>query len=123
MNRPEPAPTRNENPAVWSLVMQDMEERNREGICKYGTPLQPHNGRDALVDAYQEALDLAVYLRQAIWERDNPARGAEVAGTVEPCHRKRFYNEILTGIGTGVGTDRILPRKLEDWKGKDGIDD
>ena len=30
---------------------------------------------------------------------------------LEPCHRKRFYNEIMT--------DRILPRKLEDWKGND----
>lgn len=33
-------------------------------------PLEPaHNGRDALVDAYQEALDLTMYLRQAIEER------------------------------------------------------
>lgn len=31
-------------------------------------PLQPFNGRDALVDAYQEAVDLAVYLRQRIEE-------------------------------------------------------
>jgi hypothetical protein len=32
-------------------------------------PLRAHNGRDALVDAYQEALDLCVYLRQVIQER------------------------------------------------------
>ena len=38
------------------------------GIEKYGTVLQPNNGRNALVDAYQEALDLAVYLRQRIEE-------------------------------------------------------
>lgn len=35
-------------------------------------PLQAHNGRDPLVDAYQEALDLVVYLRQAIEERRAP---------------------------------------------------
>jgi hypothetical protein len=35
------------------------------------TPLQPHNGRDALADAYQEALDLVVYLRQEIAERED----------------------------------------------------
>jgi hypothetical protein len=52
------------------LVKQDIEERNRFGIEKYGTPLQPHNGRKALRDAYQEALDLAVYLRQEIYERE-----------------------------------------------------
>jgi hypothetical protein len=32
-------------------------------------PLQAHNGRNALIDAYQEALDLVVYLRQAIEEQ------------------------------------------------------
>lgn len=42
------------------------------GVTRYGTPLQPHNGRDALRDAYEEALDLVHYLRQAIYERDNP---------------------------------------------------
>ncbi len=68
----QPAPTQEsaDKPAVWNLVMDDMRERDRVGRARYGTPLQPHNGRDALVDAYQEALDLAVYLRQAIYERD-----------------------------------------------------
>lgn len=56
-------------PAVWDLVLADMAARDAEGRRKYGTPLQPGNGRDALVDAYQEALDLVVYLRQAIYER------------------------------------------------------
>ena len=54
---------------VWLLVLKDMEERRLHGIEKYGVPVQPHNGRDPLVDAYQEALDLCVYLRQAIEER------------------------------------------------------
>lgn len=65
----QPAPTHNALTPVWDLVIQDMQERNQVGIQRYGTPLQPFNGRDALVDAYQEALDLAVYLRQAIAER------------------------------------------------------
>jgi hypothetical protein len=65
----QPPPTPNERPAVWDLVIADMRERDRVGRERYGTPLQPHNGRDALVDAYQEALDLVVYLRQAISER------------------------------------------------------
>lgn len=65
-----PTPERADKPAVWDLVMADMQARDSEGRRKYGTPLQPHNGRDPLVDAYQEALDLVVYLRQAICERD-----------------------------------------------------
>lgn len=64
------APVANEHPAVWPLVVEDMTARDAEGRRKYGVPLQPHNGRDVLVDAYQEALDLCVYLRQAIYERD-----------------------------------------------------
>lgn len=67
---PEPAPVPNDAPAVWDLVIEDMRARDAAGLAKYGTRLQPHNGRDALVDAYQEALDLCVYLRQAIFEMD-----------------------------------------------------
>lgn len=55
---------------IQALVMGDLSKRRDFGIAKYGTPLQAFNGRDALMDAYQEALDLAVYLRQAIEERD-----------------------------------------------------
>ena len=53
---------------VWLLVLQDMEERRLHGIEKYGVPVQPYNGRDALIDSYQEVLDQCVYLRQAIEE-------------------------------------------------------
>lgn len=59
-----------EGVVIWPLVVADMMERDRVGTVKYGTPLRADNGRDALVDAYQEALDLVVYLRQAIYERD-----------------------------------------------------
>lgn len=70
INAKQPPPSPSSDPAVWDLVEADMRERDRIGAQKYGTRLQPHNGRDALVDAYQEALDLVVYLRQAIFERD-----------------------------------------------------
>lgn len=68
----QPPPIKNEHPAIVDLVVEDMVERKRIGTERYGTPLQPFNGRDALVDAYQEALDLVMYLRQAIYERANP---------------------------------------------------
>jgi hypothetical protein len=66
----QPPPVPNDRPAIADLVIADMAERKRIGTERYGTPLQAGNGRDALVDAYQEALDLVVYLRQAIEERD-----------------------------------------------------
>lgn len=70
MNADQPAPRANDKPACWDLVAADMRERDAVGRKTYGTPLQPHNGRDALKDAYFECLDMAVYLRQAIYERD-----------------------------------------------------
>lgn len=69
LSKPEPPPKPNDSKPIWFLVIEDMHSRHRAGVKKYGTPLQAHNGRDALTDAYQEALDLVVYLRQAIEER------------------------------------------------------
>lgn len=69
--RAQPAPKPSSSPAIWSLVIKDMVDRDLVGKERYGHRLQGGNGRDALVDAYQEALDLACYLRQVIWERDN----------------------------------------------------
>lgn len=54
---------------VFKLVQADLEERAAVGVKRYGERLTTFNGRDALVDAYQEVLDLAVYLRQEIEER------------------------------------------------------
>lgn len=67
---PQPPPVVNNSTPVWDLVIQDMRARDAVGREKYGTPLQSFNGRDSLVDSYQEALDLVVYLRQAIEERE-----------------------------------------------------
>ncbi|WP_051327187.1 hypothetical protein [Desulfatibacillum aliphaticivorans] len=66
----QPKPTR-ERPGVEVLpeVIKDLEARIQVGIKKYGEPLTTHNGRDALLDAYQEVLDLAVYMKQEILER------------------------------------------------------
>ena len=70
LNKKEPIPSPNDEVCIWDLVQADMTERDELGARRYGTRLQPHNGRDVLVDAYQEALDLTVYLRQALYERD-----------------------------------------------------
>ena len=67
----QPSPKRNSHPEVMKLFLKDLEERYQEGVRRYGVPLQPFNERDPLQDAYEEAMDLAFYLRQAIYERDN----------------------------------------------------
>lgn len=70
LHEAEPLLQQNDGPIVWDLVVQDMRERDKKGYQKYHTHLQPFNGRDALIDAYQEALDLVVCLRQLIYERE-----------------------------------------------------
>lgn len=98
MNNPaaqhQPAPVKSDRDAIQDLVVadlktpfqlmrveveedvqwvtQDIEDRKRVGLERYGTLLQAFNGRDALMDAYQEALDLMVYSRQVIEERALP---------------------------------------------------
>lgn len=62
-------PVPNSSVSIWDLVIKDMRRRDDFGRKKYGTPLQCGDGRDHLIDAYQEALDLCVYLRQEIEER------------------------------------------------------
>lgn len=60
----------NPHPDVWEIVIKDMSSRNNFGKEKYGVGLKPHSGRDPLMDAYEEMLDLIVYLRTYIYERD-----------------------------------------------------
>jgi hypothetical protein len=57
----------NEN--IWDLVIADMRGRDAFGYMKYGRHLKPFDGRRTLQDAYEEALDLAVYLKKEMVER------------------------------------------------------
>jgi len=70
-------------PHVPTELAQDFARRSLQGRAKYGVTLRVWNGRDALVDAYQEALDLCVYLHQAFLE--SAQRSAE--GPYEPYSR------------------------------------
>ena len=74
----QPLPVVNDRPYIQDLVIADIEERKSHGIRKYGTALQSGNGRNMLQDAYEEALDLAIYLRGALDEqgRDDARRTA-----------------------------------------------
>lgn len=58
---------------VFELVKRDLDIRNQQGHEKFGGPLTvegPTNGGETddstLIKAYEEALDLCVYLRKEI---------------------------------------------------------
>src|SRR4051812_46448258 len=57
-----------------------------------GHPLQPGNGRDSIRDAYEEALDLTVYLQNAIQEL---WPGTGVAESQEHRTLTRLYHQAI----------------------------
>ena len=65
----EPLPRKGDD-IVYVELIKDIETRAGVGHERYGTYLMTNNGRDALVDAYQEAIDLCLYLKQLLMERD-----------------------------------------------------
>lgn len=79
----------------WKQLAQDMVERDHQGRTKYGTPLRAGNGRKPLVDAYQEVLDLCVYLRQAIEE--------------EPEDDAHLYGIYATALNQACALRALLP--------------
>lgn len=71
-NTPQPAPqpqsTDPRQAAHW-LVCADLLERAAMGQTKYGVPLMADNGRDHLIDLYQELLDALCYARMELERR------------------------------------------------------
>lgn len=55
---------------IEALVCEDIARRQQLGIAKYGTTVadNPLELRAWLQHAYEEALDMAIYLRRAIAE-------------------------------------------------------
>jgi len=90
----QPKPQPNASKPIWEMVIEDMHERDQVGRQRYGTPLQAHNGRDTLQDAYEEALNLVVYLRQTIEER-NQKEKPELSGDFLYCFNPEIFDEKL----------------------------
>lgn len=107
-------------PAVSSLVASDIINRMKVGIDRYGEALKVRNGRNALVDAYQEALDLTVYLKQELIE----AKTKNILQTVVESYEFESYENPLT-VWTPSETWNDITymawngRNLKCFKGKD----
>ena len=48
---------------VVAKVQEDLDDRRELGIRRYGHLIDLYDGRNWLQEAYEEALDLCVYLR------------------------------------------------------------
>jgi len=65
-----PIPTANiDSILVKDLVQADFDQRISVGLEKYGTYLQVNDGRDPLIDLYQELWDSIIYLRKELYHR------------------------------------------------------
>ena len=100
----QPAPKKNDHPECWPSLMSRMNKgnellplmkaRHELGIERYGVGLQPHNGRDSLQDALEEALDLLVYLEQSRLE--NPRehwQGACQAAVIDVALKLKYIKD------------------------------
>ena len=110
------APIKNDCPAIWAMViddvkssytlhpaqkvaLKDMQDRDDLGMQRYGTRLQPFNGRNALIDALQEFYDGAVYLKQQLYELQQDRNNGK----------------------TGPISDRFVPLEAMYWKHLDNL--
>lgn len=98
-NLPQPAPRRGFGPCTWDLVIADMKDRDQTGERKYGLRHQWDNGRDHLVDAYQENLDQSLYLRAEIQKR---RRMQELARTLVGPENSAPLAELLELVLAGA---------------------
>lgn len=54
--------------SISELVRRDLLSRERTEIQSFGSAVQQYTGPTAILDAYDEALSLVIYLRQVIEE-------------------------------------------------------
>jgi hypothetical protein len=70
IEQPPPEPGRTPvSSSVRQLFEKILQEQEAKGLQKYGTPLMTFNGREPLLDAMAEAVDLFQYLVQAYQEK------------------------------------------------------
>lgn len=102
-HEPEPIVVSDDGPSIQDLVIQDMEARKQVGLQRYGTLLQTHNGRDSLMDFYQEILDAANYARQELERRQQARQSAEeIVASVKGYLPKHAYKELIARLSEFV---------------------
>lgn len=92
---------------IQSLVIEDVRTREQIGMERYGVPLRTHDGRITIVDAYQEALDLVVYLRKIIAEGGLVGRHGTDDSPYDPLTEGMTPGKLLARILDGDEKQRL----------------
>ena len=102
---------------VFPLVLTDMRERDALGRERYGTPLTSGNGRDHLIDAYQELLDGCVYLMNELveWGAELTSKPTEekVPDQVERWHVHDVRKLCLWQIRSAIQLRALIKSRAE----------
>src|SRR3990167_1052917 len=89
-NNPKPS----SQPPVILKVFKDLAERGEQGFKQYGVALQPLNGRKPLQDAYEELLDLTLYIAQELEENTLTNTNEQLKDKEEELFLQKQINEI-----------------------------
>ena len=74
---------RNQN-ALIVKVLDDLVDRAQVGKTRHGSVLRIHDGSDGLLNAYTQALDMVIYLRKEIMERELKDKNNKVVPLFPP---------------------------------------
>lgn len=69
-----PPPSPSPHPDVWDFFLGLAADRLAKGEKAYGQRLKPFDGRDNLLDAWEEAFDLLQYLTKEIYQRNHETK-------------------------------------------------
>lgn len=72
----QPAPKPGGYP-VQAVLIAAIQQRMEFGLKKYGRPLETHNGRDPLLDMWEEMMDMISYFTQFVLEQGTKLPGLE----------------------------------------------
>lgn len=109
-DQPLPTPGRE---CVQDALIAEIEQRKQLGIQRYGQPLMTHNGRDAIRDAREEAVDLAVYLMQIELEvRDLRAERDRLAAGVPLICADERHEATVQGLKADLRAAHLRERQL-----------
>ncbi|ADD80857.1 gp071 [Rhodococcus phage ReqiDocB7] len=101
---------------IQAAFIADMKARKEFGLKKYGTALQPHNGRNAIKDAYDEAMDLCVYLAQGQTEgvelRETLDKVVSIAVSLKA---RLMHQEKEKNNDSATQSRRTVPGRPDPW--------
>lgn len=102
---------------VQAVLIEALKERMGYGRRKYGRPLETDNGRDPLLDAWEEMLDLMSYFTQFVLEQGTRLPGLEkftveerdesMAGAGD---RAGLAGALNAARGTAVAVGALIPK-------------